>query len=212
MKNNKGIRIKVPFEAYDGDEPFLFVSYDHSDKALVYPIIENLYNNGILIWYDEGIEDSSKWKKIIAEKLNKSLVILVFISKNSIKSEYVLDEIDYAVERYKKKEIQFIQIYLEETQIPDELKLAVGRIQAMMKYEMDDQLFFKKLKGKINSVLDSIPKEDGKELNSLNTEDLVKKISEMEYKINTVISQMNKFEETITSNNFRDSYNLNSKH
>ena len=81
MKNNKGTRINVPFEAYDDEEPFLFVSYDHSDKAIVYPIIENLYNSGILIWYDEGIEVSSKWLKIIAEKLNKCHVFLVFISK-----------------------------------------------------------------------------------------------------------------------------------
>jgi len=32
-------KFQMPFKAYTGDEPFIFVSYSHTDKLLVYPII-----------------------------------------------------------------------------------------------------------------------------------------------------------------------------
>ncbi len=44
-----------PFPAYEGSEPYIFVSYSHEDAAAVYPEIEWLRQQGVNIWYDEGI-------------------------------------------------------------------------------------------------------------------------------------------------------------
>ncbi|MCP4763164.1 MAG: TIR domain-containing protein [archaeon] len=137
--------MSIPFKAYNGEKPFLFVSYSHEDKSDVYQVIEYLKNNRVLIWYDEGIPASQKWLKTIAEKINECNGFLIFISSNSVRSENVLDEIGYALERYKKGEIQFIPIYLEDTWVPDDLKLAIGRIQALMKHKMNKEIFNKKL-------------------------------------------------------------------
>ena len=45
-----------PFPAYKGDEPYVFVSYSHSDASAVYPELVWLKESGFNVWYDEGIE------------------------------------------------------------------------------------------------------------------------------------------------------------
>lgn len=152
-KTNENVQLP-PFKAYKGEKPFIFVSYSHLDKATIYPIIKSMHDLGILIWYNEGIPMSEKWLKIIAENINKCGRFLVFISNNSVKSENVMNEIGYALERYKKGEIQFTPIYIEETEIPDELKLATGRIQVLLKYKMSEEMFYSKLKEQLASFVD----------------------------------------------------------
>ena len=49
-----------PFPAYQGDEPYVFVSYAHDDAPVVYPEISRLRDQGFNIWYDEGIEPGSR--------------------------------------------------------------------------------------------------------------------------------------------------------
>ena len=36
--------VQTKFEAYSGDEPYLFVSYSHQDSKRVYPILDALYD------------------------------------------------------------------------------------------------------------------------------------------------------------------------
>ena len=42
-----------PFPAYDGDEPYIFVSYAPSDSRVVYGELARLREAGFRIWYDE---------------------------------------------------------------------------------------------------------------------------------------------------------------
>ena len=44
-----------PFAAYVGDEAFVFVCYAHEDIDVVYPEMAWLRDQGINLWYDEGI-------------------------------------------------------------------------------------------------------------------------------------------------------------
>jgi len=39
-----------PFPAYQGDQPYIFVSYAHEDAELVYPEIQWLKDQGFNIW------------------------------------------------------------------------------------------------------------------------------------------------------------------
>ncbi|MFX0044007.1 MAG: tetratricopeptide repeat protein, partial [Candidatus Hodarchaeota archaeon] len=102
---------QVPFKAYDGEKPFLFVSYAHVDKLHVYPIIDYLNKAGINIWYDEGIPISENWKKVIVENIEKCNAFLVFITPQILNSEYVQKEINFALKRQKP----FFPVYLKET-------------------------------------------------------------------------------------------------
>ena len=48
---------KAPtFTAYEGGEPYIFISYAHKDTDRVMPILKALAAKGFRIWYDAGIE------------------------------------------------------------------------------------------------------------------------------------------------------------
>ena len=63
-----------PFPAYQGDEPYVFVCYAHEDEDVVYPELAWLHEQGIKLWYDEGIsggkivDQLSNWCEIAAPK------------------------------------------------------------------------------------------------------------------------------------------------
>ncbi|MFW9773836.1 MAG: TIR domain-containing protein [Promethearchaeota archaeon] len=140
---------QMPFKAYTGDDPFLFVSYAHLDKLEVYPIIDYLNKMGIKIWYDEGIPVSENWKKSISVNLDRCKTFLVFISPHIINSEMVRKEISFAL----KKKKPFFAVYLNETRLPTELEFEIADIQAVMKYLMPKKEFFPKLKELLSQSL-----------------------------------------------------------
>ena len=45
----------LPFEAYIGEDPYVFVCYAHKDSPLVFEELKELDNAGFRIWYDEGL-------------------------------------------------------------------------------------------------------------------------------------------------------------
>ena len=142
-------KFQMPFKAYVGDDPFIFVSYSHTDKLQVYPIIDYLNKKGIHIWYDEGIPISENWKKSIVENLDRCKAFLLFITPHIVDSDYVRKEISFASKRQK----QFFGVYLKETELPKELEFDIADIQSMKKYLMPDSEFYPKLREVIYPTL-----------------------------------------------------------
>ncbi|MHA1728634.1 MAG: toll/interleukin-1 receptor domain-containing protein [Promethearchaeota archaeon] len=130
-------KIQTSFKAYQGGEPFLFVSYSHIDKVQVYPIIKELNRDGFNIWFDEGIPISENWKESIAENIDRCIAFLVFITPNIIDSDYVRKEISFTINRHKP----FFAVYLEETELPSSLAFEIADIQAIQKYKMMESEF-----------------------------------------------------------------------
>lgn len=87
--------------AYEGDKPYLFVSYAHKNSALVLPVIEALFEKKYRIWYDEGIAAGSEWPKNIADHLNGAAGYVIFTSPQSLTSENCENEVVKAVEQTK---------------------------------------------------------------------------------------------------------------
>jgi hypothetical protein len=142
-------QFQMPFKAYEGDGPFVFVSYSHTDRLQVYPIIDYLNKSGINIWYDEGIPVSEDWKSSIVDNLERCSTFLVFITPRIIDSKYVRKEISFAL----KKQKPFFSVYLKETQLPSKLEFEIGDIQFMNKYLMSETEFYSKLTDMLNSIL-----------------------------------------------------------
>ena len=142
-------KFQMPFKAYEGDDPFVFVSYSHTDKLQVYPIIDYLNKKGIHIWYDEGIPISENWKRSIVENLERCKAFLLFITPHIIESDYVRKEISFASKRQKT----FFGVYLKETELPSELEFDIADIQSMKKYLMPDSDFYPKLREIISPAL-----------------------------------------------------------
>lgn len=126
---------KMPFHAYEGNEPYIFISYSHKDANLVFPELKRLHDAGLNIWYDQGIAPGNEWTEEIGNALDGCSLFIVFISKNSANSVNVRNEINYALHENKR----FFSIYLEETELPSGLKLSMGSLQAILKYVMDEE-------------------------------------------------------------------------
>ena len=126
---------RIPFPAYRGREPYIFISYAHLDADIVFPEIKSFNENGYNVWYDEGISPGNEWTGDIAHALENCALFVVFITPNSVDSFNVLNEINFAIGDRKP----FIAIHLVETVLKGGLKLQISTIQAILKYKMTEE-------------------------------------------------------------------------
>lgn len=126
-----------PFRAYEGNDPFLFVSYAHKDAEAVYSVLSRLHQLGYRIWYDQGISPGTIWPRVLADAILKSAGVLAFISPQSVKSEHCLDEVSFAIESTKP----LLPVYLGPTELPTELRLTIGRRQAVFRHLLNPEEF-----------------------------------------------------------------------
>ena len=126
---------RLPYPAYRGNEPYVFVSYAHKDSERVFAEIKRFNEAGFRVWYDEGIAPGNEWSEEIAEALTKCAVFVVMLTPTSAPRENVLNEIDFALNENKP----FIAIHLEEATLPPGLRLRISRKQAILKYLMTDE-------------------------------------------------------------------------
>lgn len=116
---------------YRGTKPYIFVSYAHRDFDEVIPTIKALIDHGFRVWYDEGIDPGTEWDANIAAHIRSCSCMISFLSKNYLASSNCLDELRYA----RNKETPQMLIYLEEVNLPGELELRFGCLQAIHQYK-----------------------------------------------------------------------------
>src|SRR5882672_8664020 len=81
------------------DMPFVFVSYSRADEEFVKRLVENLRVEGVNIWLDQyDIAPGERWDMAIERALDRSTHILFVMSKSSVRSENVRDELDTAID------------------------------------------------------------------------------------------------------------------
>lgn len=127
--------------AYQGDNDYVFVCYAHEDSNHVFAEIERLVELGFNIWYDEGISLGHEWTSEIADAISSAADFLYFVSPASVNSRNCRNEVQFAMSRNK----QIISVHLEPTELPGGLELATGLSQAIRRYEVSDEMFFRKL-------------------------------------------------------------------
>lgn len=97
------------------DKPKIFISYSRKDKDFVAKLAKDLKDSGISIWLDIwkiNIGDSFR-KKIYEEGISKSDYLLIVLSKDSIKSNWVKDELNAGlVKEMSKKKIFVLPVVL----------------------------------------------------------------------------------------------------
>ncbi|MDX2416519.1 MAG: TIR domain-containing protein [Xanthomonadales bacterium] len=121
--------MKPPFEAYSGRDAFIFVCYSHKDKEMVYPELAWLRDQGLNIWYDEGISPGEEWPERIAWAIENADKILFYISPDSTQSRICRDEVRLA--RTEGKSI--VSVQLKPTELVGGLELTLGSSQAIVK-------------------------------------------------------------------------------
>lgn len=126
---------------YMENDKFIFISYSHKDSIEVTKVIERMQREGYCIWYDEGIDPGTEWDKNIAEHVENCDYFIAFISKNYISSSNCKDELNFARDLEKKRFL----VYIEEIDLPSEMKMRLSRIQNIHKYKYStDKDFYNK--------------------------------------------------------------------
>ena len=114
--------IQTKFEAYTGEEPYLFVSYSHRNIDKVYPILDMLHDRKYRIWYDESCETGNDFRDELRDKIEGCDAVLLFVSEASMSSPFCGMEI--IVARENKKRIY--PIYLDDTEVPPAFQILLA--------------------------------------------------------------------------------------
>lgn len=102
----------------------VFISYSHSDKYFAKKIAEDLMKDGIEVWWDnwEINAGDSLIEKIFIEGLANSDYFLIILSKDSINSEWVKEELNTAIIQRMEGITRIIPLLKESVDIPGPLK------------------------------------------------------------------------------------------
>ena len=136
--------------AYEGSEPYIFVSYAHRDSERVFEVLEELQKRGYRFWYDDGIAPGSEWPEDIAQHLDGSAMVIAFVTPNSMKSQNCRREINFSLSREKP----FLSVLLEETDMPLGMQMQLSAQQSILRYNYDS---WESFVGKILACPDIAP-------------------------------------------------------
>ncbi len=127
---------------YEGNEPFIFISYSHKDREEVFKVLFNLQENGYRFWYDEGIDSGTESNEVIATTIEKCDYFIAFISANSLVSNTCRLELNFAHNLDKN----ILIIYLDNATLPIVMRMRFGRLRAIHKYKYENEDdFYKRL-------------------------------------------------------------------
>lgn len=103
----------------EADESKIFVSYSRTDwDAFVNPIVDKLISAGFKVWVDQHlVQGGQNWLDRINDALNECKYMIVCISPDALRSEYVRMEYRYFLHERKS----LIPLICTETRLPAEL-------------------------------------------------------------------------------------------
>lgn len=130
--------------AYQGNNPYVFVSYAHKDNEKVLDLIKLLKRKMCRIWYDEGLTPGGSWNDDLANHISKCECLIIIITNNSIQSQYVKSELNYAISLNKK----IYPVFLENVELPAGLAMMLGTTQ---------YIYINDLESETNKLIDSLP-------------------------------------------------------
>ena len=134
-----------PVTAYQGSDSYVYVCYSHDDAGLVRSEIAWLTRRGINVWYDEGIPAGSRWSDELAARIRQAAVFLYFVSNNSVRSNHCINEVNFVSDL----DTPMVTVYLEETRLPDGLKLMIGAKQTIRHHDATLNVY----RGQLESAL-----------------------------------------------------------
>lgn len=120
----------------------VFLSHNSADKKIVRIIAKKLNDSGLKVWFDEWVIKPGDNICLEIEKgLEESKILILFISKKSMESNWVALERSTAIFRDPtNKNRRFIPLLIEDCIIPDSLK-----IYKYISYKSDSESSVKEL-------------------------------------------------------------------
>ncbi len=92
---------------YEGNKPYIFISYAHANSPAVMQVLEDLCAHGYRIWYDDGIEAGSEWPEYIASHLMGADLMIAFLSNAYMRSDNCRKEMHFALSKKSRSSSSF---------------------------------------------------------------------------------------------------------
>lgn len=108
------------------DKPAVFISYSSKDQEIADKIVEQLSRIGVQSWIATKNIKEGSYAKQIMHAIRDTKIFLVVISKNSISSEQVKNEIDRAFNRIKDG-MTIIPFIIDDAEMDDECQYYLCR-------------------------------------------------------------------------------------
>jgi TolB-like protein/Flp pilus assembly protein TadD len=136
------------FPAYEGNDSYFFVSYDHKDSDVVSDEMAWIREAGVNLWYDDGIHVGAVWRRALAAALKSAEGVIYFCTKRSSNSDNCLKEINFALD--DKKPVFVVQ--LDDAALPDELRLSLSDRQTLIRSAFDEETYRSRLLTALRSL------------------------------------------------------------
>lgn len=146
---------------YEGKEPYLFISYSHTDNDVIGEITQMLDENGCRYWYDMGLHSGNDWNEVVASKLRDSAACLLLLSPTAASSKYVKNELTLVENMEIPLHPVLIKDYVGASirDLPTDIAMTIARIQMV---SMECNYRKKILRGLPSSVFAQINEDDFK--------------------------------------------------
>jgi len=79
----------------------LFVSYSRADTEYVSKLVDSLRKVGFDVWFDANIRTGDEWDDVIEREIKNSDAMVLILSKSSVNSNNVKDEMSFAMQLNK---------------------------------------------------------------------------------------------------------------
>jgi hypothetical protein len=129
----------------DDRGPYVFISYSRDDSAEVEVELDQLRGMRTRFWYDRELAGGDRFTKRIADKIVGSAALVVFVTPNSIKSEWVRKEVEFAVECGRT----VVPIVLQQVRLPNDWRLALVSTDQVQRFAMEPDRYLAKLQASI---------------------------------------------------------------
>ena len=111
--------------AYQGNKPYIFLSFAHIDRELADYVVDYLQKYNFNVWFDKEIPSGTRWEEVIANKIENCWMMVFLATQNSLASEWCGKELGFANAEGKK----FINVVIGNPTFPAWFKLSYSSYQ-----------------------------------------------------------------------------------
>ncbi len=155
------------FDAYNvdnGKDPFVFISYKSDDSERVAPYARYLHDNGINVWYDNGIHPGVDWESYLMSIIEKDncKAVLLFVTANVKSSTVIPLETTRARQCDKPTVAVFLESGLDLEKILNKaIKVYVEQRQSVNAYKLSDKEAFEAVLSSAKKAMKAIDDTPG---------------------------------------------------
>lgn len=122
LQQNRSITaLAAPIQATTYDA---YLSYQHQDRSAVIEAISIFAGKGLRVYSDQDLQPGEDFEKALFSALDNSRALCIFLGQETLRSQWVLQEIDAAARRQDKSLIIPVLLpgFPENAELPDSLR------------------------------------------------------------------------------------------